>query len=143
MQYTTLCRGCGRNSAKCFYGYLEPKKNPSDFHYIFVLFVWYCSPYDLNLIRQRIHHEAFVNYFLEQNQEYAFITEEEVAYRELSALLQQAIQELPERRREIFKLSRMESLSYKEISSKLGISENTIDTQIRHALAYLRDRIKS
>jgi RNA polymerase sigma-70 factor (ECF subfamily) len=92
-------------------------------------------------IKKKIQHEAFVEYFLEHNQEYAFITEEEVLFRELEELLQRLIQDLPERRREIFVLSKFDGLSYKEISVKLGISENTVDTQIRHALAFLRNKI--
>ncbi len=45
---------------------------------------------------------------------------------------------LPERRREIFCLSRFEGLSYKQIADKLHISENTVDSQIRNALDFLR-----
>jgi len=91
-------------------------------------------------VQKKLQHEAFVEYFLEHNQEYSFITEEEVLFRELEETLQKLIQNLPERRREIFVLSRIEGLSYKEISAKLGISENTVDTQIRHALSYLRNK---
>jgi RNA polymerase sigma-70 factor (ECF subfamily) len=52
--------------------------------------------------------------------------------------LEQLIAEIPERRREIFRLSRFEGLSYKQIAEKLNISENTVDSQIRNALAFLR-----
>lgn len=48
------------------------------------------------------------------------------------------IQQIPARRREIFKLSRFEGLSYKQIADRLNISENTVDSQIRNALAFLR-----
>ena len=94
-----------------------------------------------DFIDQKIRHEAFIEYCLEQKQAYSFVTEEEVIFRELDELLQQLLLELPERRREIFRLSRTEGLSYKAISERLGISENTVDTQIRHALDYLRIRI--
>jgi RNA polymerase sigma-70 factor, ECF subfamily len=92
-------------------------------------------------IQRKIHQEAFVEFYLENNQDYTFITEEEVLFRELEGTLHRLIRELPERRREIFVLSRVEGLSYKAISEKLGISENTVDTQIRHALAYLRNKL--
>lgn len=52
--------------------------------------------------------------------------------------LQKLIMEIPERRREIFLLSRFEGLSYRQIAEKLNISENTVDSQIRNALAFLR-----
>lgn len=60
--------------------------------------------------------------------------------RELAeARLYQLIEQIPERRREIFCLSRFEGLSYKQIAGRLKISENTVDSQIRNALAFLRD----
>lgn len=48
------------------------------------------------------------------------------------------ISNIPERRREIFCLSRFDGLSYKQIADRLNISENTVDSQIRNALAFLR-----
>lgn len=56
--------------------------------------------------------------------------------------LQQLINEIPERRREIFRLSRFEGLSYKQIAERLKISENTVDSQIRNALAFLRKELR-
>jgi RNA polymerase sigma-70 factor (ECF subfamily) len=56
--------------------------------------------------------------------------------------LQKLINEIPERRREIFLLSRFEGLSYKQIAEKLNISENTVDSQIRNALAFLRKEFR-
>lgn len=56
--------------------------------------------------------------------------------------LQKLINEIPERRREIFLLSRFEGLSYKQIAGKLNISENTVDSQIRNALAFLRKEFR-
>lgn len=52
--------------------------------------------------------------------------------------LMKLMQRIPERRREIFFLSRFEGMSYKQIAEKLNISENTVDSQIRNALAFLR-----
>lgn len=55
--------------------------------------------------------------------------------------LRAAINTLPERRREIFLLSRLSNLTYKQIAEKLGISENTVDTQIRRALDFLKEQL--
>ena len=49
-------------------------------------------------------------------------------------LLHEAIQLLPERCREIFALRRLQGLSHREIATKLGISENTVDAQLCNAL---------
>lgn len=58
------------------------------------------------------------------------------------ALLEHLIAGLPERRREIFLCSFHDGLTYREIAEKLNISENTVDTQIRNALQYLRNGVK-
>ncbi len=52
------------------------------------------------------------------------------------------IEQIPERRREIFCLSRFSGLSYKEIAQQLNITENTVDSQIRNALAFLRKEFR-
>ncbi len=48
------------------------------------------------------------------------------------------VDHLPEKRARIFRMSKEEGLTYKEIAQQLNISENTVDTQIRHSLNYLR-----
>jgi RNA polymerase sigma-70 factor, ECF subfamily len=94
------------------------------------------------VIQQKINYDSFVAYYLENNQEYSFITEEEFLYKELENKVKRLIKELPERRRQIFLLSREEGLTYKQIALKLEISENTVDTQIRNALSFLRTHLE-
>lgn len=52
--------------------------------------------------------------------------------------IQQAIDKLPEKCREIFILSRYEELSYREIASTLNISVKTVENQMITALKKLR-----
>lgn len=54
--------------------------------------------------------------------------------------VRRAITNLPERRRQVFILSRYEGMSYKEIAEVLEISVNTVETQISRALSTLRDK---
>ncbi len=58
------------------------------------------------------------------------------------ALIQKAISLLPPKCREVFLLSRIGSLSYKEIAKSLGISVKTVDNQIGKALKILRSVLK-
>lgn len=56
--------------------------------------------------------------------------------------IENSINELPKRRREIFKLSREEGLKYREISKKLNISIKTVETQMSLAISTLRKKLK-
>ncbi len=58
--------------------------------------------------------------------------------RQTTQHIQQAIDKLPEKCREIFILSRYEELSYKEIASTLNISVKTVENQMMTALKKLR-----
>jgi len=56
-------------------------------------------------------------------------------------IVRQGIRELPDRRREIFRMSREEGLTYREIADTLGISIKTVKTQIGRSLKYLRSYV--
>jgi RNA polymerase sigma-70 factor (ECF subfamily) len=61
--------------------------------------------------------------------------------KELKLAIHEAIEELPEKCREVFLLNRYENLKYKEIAVKLGISVKTVETQMSKALQHLRIRL--
>lgn len=56
----------------------------------------------------------------------------------LKERVQQALNELPERCRTVFQLSRFEELKYQEIADELGISIKTVEAQMGKALRMLR-----
>jgi len=66
----------------------------------------------------------------------------EADYWEFERYLSDKIDQLPARRREIFKLSKLEGKSYREIAALLNISENTIDMQMRSANSAIYQAIK-
>jgi RNA polymerase sigma-70 factor (ECF subfamily) len=53
-----------------------------------------------------------------------------------------SIEELPDRRKEIFKLNREHGLKYREIAEKLDVSMKTVEAQMGHALRELREKLK-
>lgn len=54
---------------------------------------------------------------------------------------QNAIEELPDHTRHIYKMSRNDGLTYREIASVLDISIKTVESHISKALRILRDRL--
>lgn len=65
-------------------------------------------------------------------------TEDTLNVWELEQLLSQAIQQLPENCRIVFNLSRQAGLTYDEIALTLGVSKETVKSQIKIALKKLR-----
>jgi len=61
---------------------------------------------------------------------------------ELDESITKAINALPDECREVFRLSRMEELSYAEIAARQGISVNTVKYHLKNALASLREQLK-
>lgn len=66
------------------------------------------------------------------------ITEEDIDTAERDAILWKAIDSMPPRRREIFLMSRRDSLTYAEIADELGLSVKTVENQLAKATASLR-----
>jgi RNA polymerase sigma-70 factor (ECF subfamily) len=62
--------------------------------------------------------------------------------KELEGMIQDAIENLPAKCREIFLLSRDEEMTYGQIAETLNISENTVKTQVKTALSRIRIALK-
>lgn len=91
----------------------------------------------LNYIRsQRMKFSDVEDYSLDFSQPASALADLEKE--ELSAILHQAIDDLPERCRIVFTLSRFEEMSYQQIATELEISIKTVENQISKALKILR-----
>lgn len=62
--------------------------------------------------------------------------------RDYELVLQEGIDRLPPKCREIFTLSRLSNLKYKEIAETLGISIKTVENQLGKALKIMRVHLK-
>ena len=73
-----------------------------------------------------------------------FINEEIDLFQETSIynLMYEAIDKMPDQRRRILKMAAFEEKSYSEISQELGISVNTVKTQMARAYKFLRNELK-
>ena len=95
----------------------------------------------LNLIKHQKIKQAYQQQMMsapaEENQASNFFLEPD-----LMEKINQSIDSLPPRRREIFILSREHGLKYREIAEQLNISIKTVETQMGQALKDLREQLK-
>ena len=72
-----------------------------------------------------------------------FLMEEKIDADSLRLYIDNLIEQLPLSRKEIFKLSRREHLSNKEIATRLSISEKTVETQLYRSLRFLKEKLSN
>lgn len=70
-------------------------------------------------------------------------TVQKVSTDDLLCMVELAIDNMPEQRRKVFRMSRYENMSYSEISQALDISPKTVQYHISSALAELRKLLNS
>jgi len=68
-------------------------------------------------------------------------TDHLIRHRELSALIENEIAALPEKMREVFRLSRDTGYSRREIAQTLNLSEETVKSHMHHALKILKAKL--
>jgi RNA polymerase sigma-70 factor (ECF subfamily) len=69
---------------------------------------------------------------------YAELTEDDLYAKELELLIDMAVEQMPEQRKRIFKLSRKEGFTNEEIANQLQINKRTVENHITQALSDLR-----
>ncbi len=99
-----------------------------------------------NELINHISHSKVVDKYLESMSSYAsttYVADTDYVIREkqLQEIIEREIQNLPEKMREVFQLSRKQYLSHREIAEKLGISEKTVKNQLSNALHLLRQKL--
>lgn len=92
--------------------------------------------------RERIQQERNLEESLLYAKEAEAVTEKQVAFSFLSRELNTLVDELPERCRLIYRLSRERGLNNRQIASSLLVSEKTVENQITKALSYIRHRLR-
>ncbi|HEV7737462.1 MAG TPA: RNA polymerase sigma-70 factor [Chlamydiales bacterium] len=61
-----------------------------------------------------------------------------VQLKEVQETIHETVAKMPNKMREVYRLSRQEHLSHKEIAEKLGISAETVKKHIQHALQLIK-----
>ncbi|MDR2275953.1 MAG: RNA polymerase sigma-70 factor [Sphingobacterium sp.] len=98
-----------------------------------------------NLVLKYIQRAKFQNNYLASLAQFSTelqnSTSELLDEKEIRSLLNQNINQLPDKTRKIFELSRTSNLSYREIAEQLGFAEQTVKNQISIALKMLKEKM--
>lgn len=93
-----------------------------------------------NQFRKSFNENAYKMTVLNSVDE-SYDIEEEMDTADLRVYINKLIEELPPRQQEVFRLSREQHLSYKEIALQLDITEKTVERHINEALKFLRKNV--
>ena len=95
---------------------------------------------------KHLEHEAVKKRYaksqMERQSEGATTQSEALEAKELQQLIDETLQELPERCSLIFRMNRFEGLKYHEIAKELSISVKTVEANMGKALQLFRIRLK-
>ena len=92
----------------------------------------------LNLIKRSKVRDTYLNSLEDFLDKGEFVTDNAVRYKEFAGQIEEEINKLPPRMREVFQLSRKLGLSYNQIAFELNISDETVRKQMHLALKRLR-----
>jgi len=95
----------------------------------------------LNLIYKKRKETPYLDSLEEFIQEGNYLIDLQIREKEFRDLIHREVDNLPPRMKEVFKLSREEGLSHKEIALRLGTSEHTIAKQMTNVLKVLREKL--
>ncbi len=96
----------------------------------------------LNTIRKANYEKAYLEYSSLHSNKNSLL-DEELDFKELDRIYRRAIEKLPARRKEVYRLSRDNGLSNREIANELGISVKTVENQMTAALSAIKKELLS
>lgn len=96
----------------------------------------------ISKIRTRLVHQKYQHHYLSFFPGYSRTTEETIEFEELSHAIEDALQQLPEKSQQIFRLNRLLGRSIAEISETLKMPRRTIEHHLTISIRELRLKLK-
>ncbi|RIH65027.1 RNA polymerase sigma-70 factor [Mariniphaga sediminis] len=95
----------------------------------------------IDQLRFRLKDREFRKSLEKHFEEHAILQENKIDYNTLETEISKAVAELPEKRKQIYRLSREKGLTHKEIAEQLGIKTKTVENQINLALKHIKTHL--
>ncbi len=96
-----------------------------------------------NYVKSQITQRKFQEYLIFNEIRQSYVTDESVQFADLSKAVEEAMKKLPEKSVEIFKMSRFENQSVKDIAQQLNLSEKAVEYHITKSLKVLKEQLKA
>ena len=98
---------------------------------------------DLYINRYHKEKKAFNFFETYQINEEGLTPEDQLNFKDLKMAYENALRTMPEKQREVFLMSRIDELKYKEIADQLGLSVKAIEKRMSQALDHLKLHLKN
>lgn len=97
-----------------------------------------------NMIRNHFRSKAYLAEYMksEMSDDLDMQTSQKIIYDSLYKYIAELVNQLPERRKEIFIKSRFNGLSIAEIAEEMNITHKTVENQLTVALKFIRTNLK-
>jgi RNA polymerase sigma-70 factor (family 1) len=96
----------------------------------------------INYLERTLVHKKYLQHVINTTTGACQATESTINLNELSQALEKAISTLPEKTRHVFRLSRFDHLSIREIAASMNISEKAVEYHITQSLKTVRLHLK-
>lgn len=151
--YNDLCRylivflkdeNVARNIVQDLFLYLWESRENIDFKKSLESYLYQACRFNaLIYLRNENRHEKSYEKIRHNSFEESLDASSEMEAKELDKIINESIELLPTRCKQIFKLSRNRGLSYNEIALQLGISVSAVDNQVNIAIKKIKRHIGS
>jgi RNA polymerase sigma-70 factor (family 1) len=95
----------------------------------------------ISILRKKSKESQFIEYLESIQDTNMEPCDLDIEYKELSIKLDDIINELPQRQKEVYLLHKIDGLKYSEIAERLNISVNTIENHMSRALKTIRMKL--
>jgi len=157
LAFNTLYKEYGGRLCRFAYGYLKSEAEAEELVQEVFTIIWekranlkeelsfrsFLFTIAFNIIRKHFRTKAYMTEYFKigTSTDPDMQTSQKITFNSLYQYITELVNQLPDRRREIFMKSRFEGLSIKEISEKLKISHKTVENQLTDALKFIRTNL--
>jgi RNA polymerase sigma-70 factor (family 1) len=157
LAFNSLYKKYSRRLYRFAYGYLKSEEEAEELVQEVFTIIWekrkelkeelsfksFLFSIAFNIIRKHFRTKAYLTEYLKSGvrSELDLQTTNQVVYNSLFKFIFDVVNQLPQRRKEIFNMSRVQGCSIKEIAEELKISHKTVENQLSSALKFIRTNL--